>query len=244
MTNLSKTDTTAPALADLITQPTCFFTALRSLPPSPARYLWVVALTGLIGGIAATILGRNALAAQSTLLSGATGGPSISPLFLYGSTVFAGLFLTAIIWLILWGLGALGAGPSGRAAEVAGATFLPSLIFSVVLLPIGALFAPELNVPAPNLSGLSGAALTKAIQTYSTQVQAASAGQPVNTITTYLGYAMYVWQAVLAFTGFQVLTGDAGKAWRGILIPVAVFVVLGVAGVLISRSLASLTGSS
>ena len=243
MTKLSKSAAAAPALTDLITQPGRFFTALGTLPPSPARYLWVVALTGLIGGVAATILARNTLSAQSTLLSGATGGVSISPVFLYGSTVFAGLFLTALIWLLMWGLGALGAGQAGRAAEVAGATFLPSLIFSVVLLPIGALFAPELNVAAPNLSGLSGAALQRAIQAYSLKVQAVSAGQPVNAVTTYLGYAMYVWQAVLAFIGFRVLTGDQGKAIRGVLIPVAVFAVLGVAGVLISRSLASLTGA-
>ena len=139
MTNRSQS-AAAPGLAELLTRPTAFFQALGTLPPRPTRYLWLVALTSLISGISATLLARHALSAQSNLLSGAAGGVAISPLFGYGAAIFSGVFITALLWLLLWGLGTLGAGKEGRAAEVYGATFLPSLLWAIILLPLAALY--------------------------------------------------------------------------------------------------------
>ena len=231
-----------PPLADLLIRPTAFFEQLRALPPSAGRYLWLVALASVVSGVSTTILARHVLGAQSSVLSGAAGGSAISPLFNYGTAAFASVFVTVLLWLALWGLGALGAGPAGRAAEVYGAAFLPTLIWAVVLLPVAFFFAPQVAVAAPNLSGLSGAALQKAVQTYILQVQAASGGNPVNTVTTWLGYAVYLWQFALAFVGFRVLTGQTGKAWRGVLYPLALLLVLAAAAWLASKSVGSLLG--
>ena len=232
----------APRLADLLTRPTVFFEALHRLPPNAGRYLWLVALASLVSGVSTTLLARHVLEAQSSILSGAAGGSAISPLFNYGSAAFASVFVTVLLWLALWGLGALGAGPAGRAAEVYGAAFLPTLIWAAVLLPVALLFAPQVAVAAPNLSGLSGAALQKALQTYILKVQSASGASPVNTVTTWLGYAVYLWQFALAFTGFRVLTGNQNKAWRGVLYPLALLLVLAAAAWLASKSVGSLLG--
>lgn len=236
------TPLTAPRLADLLTRPTVFFEALHRLPPSAGRYLWLVALASVVSGVSTTILARHVLGVQSAVLSGAAGGSPISPLFNYGSAAFASVFVTVLLWLALWGLGALGAGPAGRAAEVYGAAFLPTLIWAALLLPVALLFAPQVTVAVPDLSGLSGAALQKAVQTYILKVQAASGGNLVNTITTWLGYAVYLWQFALAFAGFRVLTGQPNKAWRGVLYPLALLLVLAAATWLASKSVGSLLG--
>ncbi|GAA3998692.1 hypothetical protein GCM10022631_06900 [Deinococcus rubellus] len=232
----------APRPADLLTRPAVFFEALHRLPPSAGRYLWLVALASATSGISTTLLARHVLGAQSSILSGAAGGSAISPLFNYGSAAFASVFVTVLLWLALWGLGALGAGPAGRAAEVYGAAFLPTLIWAAVLLPVALLFAPQVAVAAPDLSGLSGAALQKALQTYILKVQEVSGGNPVNKVTTWLGYAVYLWQFALAFVGFRVLTGNQNKAWRGVLYPLALLLVLAAAAWLASKSVGSLLG--
>ena len=246
MTDLSKADAalTAPSLGELLTQPSAFFQKLSALPPRPTRYLWLVALTSLVSGVATTLLSRNALQVQSTLLSGASGGTPISPLFNYGAAVFAAIFITALLWLLLWGLGTLGAGKEGRAAEVYGATFLPLLVWAVILLPLAALFAPQITVPIPNLSGLSGLELQRAIQQYAQATQAELGSSLVSRLSTYLGYAVYLWQFALAYIGFRVLTANAGKAWRGVLFPAALLLVVGLAGWLLSRAVTGLTSGS
>ncbi|AWN23700.1 hypothetical protein DKM44_11055 [Deinococcus irradiatisoli] len=232
----------APRLADLLTRPVAFFEDLGRLPPSPTRYLGVVALASLVSGVSTTLLARHALAAQSSLLSGAGGAAAVSPLFSYGAAAFASIFITVVLWLLLWGLGTLGAGKVGRAAEVYGATFLPLLIWSIILLPVAAYFAPKVNLAAPQLGGLRGLELQKALQQYAQQVQAATSGSLVSQVSTYLGYAVYLWQFALAFIGFRVLTGRTATAWRGVLYPLALLLVLLLASYLVSRAAAELLG--
>ncbi|AZI43224.1 hypothetical protein EHF33_11120 [Deinococcus psychrotolerans] len=239
MTNLSKSAAPAPApnLADLITQPRAFFEALGRLPAKPSRYLWLVALATLVGGISTTVLARHLLSAQSSALSG---GLAISPLFGYGAAAFATTFISVLLWLLLWGLGTLGAGKEGRAAEVYGAVFFPSLIWAILLLPLGALFAPEITVAAPNLTGLSGLELQKALQPYTQALQASFNSLAISKVSTYVGYAIYLWQFILAFIGFRVLTGNQTKAWRGVLFPAALLAVLVLASYLVSKAVTSL----
>lgn len=242
MTNLSKSASPALSLADLITRPRAFFEALGRLPATPVRYLWLVAVTSLVSGVSTTLLARHTINAQSGALSGVAGGAAISPLFSYGAAIFASIFITVLLWLVLWGLGSLGAGKEGRAAEVYGATFLPALIWAIILLPVAALFAPEVSVAAPNLTGLSGAALSKGLQTYTQAVQAAFGSMAISKVSTYASYAIYLWQFALAFTGFRTLTGNPTKAWRGVLFPLALLAVLLVAGYLASKAVTGLTG--
>ena len=232
----------SPSPATLLTQPQLFFEALRATPPQPARYLWVVALTSLISALSTTLLARHAIEAQSDLLSGAAGGAAISPLLSYGAAAFASIFVTVLLWLALWALGTLGAGKEGRAAEVYAATFVPSLIWAIILLPLALFFAPQMTVAAPNISGLSGAELQQALQHYAQQVRAAAGSSALSKLSTYLGYAVYLWQFALAFTGFRVLTGSSTKAWRGVLLPLGLLVVLVVAGYLASQAVTGLTG--
>ena len=240
MTDLSKSSA-APGLAELLTRPAAFFQALSALPPQPTRYLWLVGLVGAVSGISATLLARHAIAAQSAVLSG---GAAISPLYAYGSAVFASLFVTVLLWLLLWGLGTLGAGQASRAAEVYGATFLPALIWAIILLPLSALLAPPITLAAPDLAGLSGLALQKTVQHYNLAVQAEVSGSVVGRVSTVVGYAVYLWQFGLALIGFRVLTGNQGKAWRGVLYPLSLLLVLLLAGYLASQAVGSLLGGA
>lgn len=241
MTNRSKSAAPAPApnLTDLLTQPKVFFEALGRLPASPARYLWLVALAIMLNSISTTVLARHLLAAQSGALSG---GAVISPLFSYGAAAFASIFISVLLWLVLWGLGTLGAGKEGRAAEVYGAVFLPPLIWAIILLPLAALFAPEINVAAPKLTGLEGLEFQKALQTYTQALQTAFNSSTISKVSTYAGYALYIWQFVLAFIGFRTLTGSPNKAWRGVLFPAALLLVLVLASYLASQAVAQMLG--
>ena len=97
-------------------------------------------------------------------------------------------------------------------------------------------------MPAPDLSNLSGLELQKAIQQYAQATQAELGSSVISRLSTYLGYAMYLWQFALAFIGFRVLTGRQNKAWRGVLYPLSLLLVLLLAFYLASQAAASLIG--
>lgn len=224
---------TAPAtpnLIDIITRPREFFSALRSLPPSNARYLWLVLVGGLLTGLYSALSQRSVQEAM-TSIPGLPGGNLSLVLAVVGALV-----VTLIMWLLLWGLGMLGAGQEGRAGEVYGASFVPALLITLILLPLMALFPLHLNVPAPNFSGLEGAELGQAIRQYSRAVQADLGSQPLSIIGRVLSYVGMAWQFYVAWVGFNVLTGDRRKAMRGTLIPLVVFLLLGGAFWLLGRA--------
>lgn len=232
------TTSTAPALTDLLSRPRDFFAALRGLTPNNTRYLWLVAVTGLISGLYAALLQKPVQDAMHSI----PGVPSGA--FGLVTAVIGSLVVTLLMWLLLWGLGSLGAGKEGRAAEVFGAAFLPSLIVSLILLPITALFPLHVNVAAPNFAGLEGKELAHAIQTYQLAIQKDIGGQPLSIIGRVLGYLGMAWQFYLAWVGFGVLTGDRQKALKGVLIPLAVFLLLGGAFWLLGQAASKMVGGA
>jgi hypothetical protein len=221
-------------LTNLLTQPTTFFAALVASPAKSARFLWLVLVSGLVSGVASVLLERSLLVAQQ---------PSAAPQQMIVSQVallLAGILGSLLFWLMLWGLGTLGAGRDSRAAEVYGATFLPSLIWALILLPIGALFAPVVDVPPLDVTGLEGKALAAATVKHSLAVRTAYGSAFVVKLTTWAGYAVFLWQAYLAWIGFKVSTKNTGNAWRGVLVPVAVLGALGVVFYLLGQALTKL----
>lgn len=227
-----------PNISDLLTRPRDFFTALRAVQPNTTRYLWVVLLTGTVTALY-TVLSQRPV---QEAMSGIPGLPGAG--FNLVLSVVGAVGGSLIIWLLLWGLSSLGAGREGRAGEVMAAAMLPSLIFTLILLPLAALLPLKIGVPAPSWSGLEGAELAPAIQKYTAQVQNSVRGQPLSVIGNVLTYAALAWQFYLAFVGFGVLTGDRGKALRSTLIPLGVFLLLGGALWLLGRALSGLTGGA
>lgn len=235
---LTMTAQPSPPLTDLLSRPRDFFAALRALPPNNTRYLWLVLLNGLVSGLYAA-LSQKPIQAAMQGIPGVPGGG-----FGLVTAVIGSVVVILLMWLLLWGLGSLGAGKEGRAAEVFGAAFLPGLIISLILLPIMALFPLHVSVAAPNFAGLEGKELSHAIQTYSQAIQKDIGGQPLSIIGNVLGYLGMAWQFFIAWVGFGVLTGDRQKALRGALIPLVVFVLLGGAFWLVGQAATKLVGGA
>lgn len=226
----------SPTLTDLITRPRQFFAALLELQPNTSRYIGLVLVTGLVTGLYGA-LAQRATQGAMTGIPGVPGGA-----FLMATAVIGAVVVTLLMWLLLWGLGSLGAGKEGRAAEVFGAAFLPSLIVSLIMLPLTALFPVHITVPMPNFTGLEGKELSQAIQTYTQAVQAQAGKNPLSIIGNVVGYGATAWQFYLAWVGFGVLTGDRQKALKGALIPLAVFLLLGGAFWLLGKAATGMMG--
>lgn len=176
-------------LLELLARPGAFFAALKNLPPINTRYLWLVLLTWLVTGRLAGALAAQAAQQAFQGVPGLPGGGVLTAVI----SVAGSIILMLVLWLMLWGLGSLGAGKEGRAAEVFSATFLPSLILALVLLPITALFPAQITVAAPNFGGLEGPELARAAQNYSAAVQREVAAQPLSHVSSVLSYAAFAW---------------------------------------------------
>lgn len=213
----------------------------------PWRYAWLPALAGLAGGISGALLSRPILDSQALSLSG------VPVALLFGVTIFSSVLLSMLTWLVLWGMGQLGAGKEGRSGEVYAASFLAPLLWSVVLVVLALILPPQVNVVAPKLAGLSGPALLAAIQKYSSAVTAQYSLSPVVRFSSVMNYAIYLVQFWLAYIGFRVMTataqadaaeqpGQSGRAWRGVLYPGLLFVALGIVALLVTSAVAGLAG--
>ena len=227
-----------PNISDLLTRPREFLTALRGLKPVSTRSVWVL----LLGGVASalyTVLSQRPVQEAMSAIPGLPGAG-----FNVAISVVGALGGSLLIWLLLWGLGSLGAGREGRAGEVFAAASLPGVISALILLPLAALLPLHVNVPAPSWSGLEGQELAKAVQKYSADVQGSVRGQPLSVIGSVLSYGAFAWQFYLAFVGFGVLTGDRGRAIKGTLIPLGVFLLLGGALWLLGRAASAVTGGA
>ncbi|MGI8748098.1 MAG: YIP1 family protein [Deinococcus sp.] len=225
-------------LLDLIRRPHSFFEALRGQPPRPWRFLWLPLLSGLLGGVGGVLLSRSVLSAQ------ASGAASLPAGLLWVVTAFGSLFGSLVLWLLLWWLGTQGAGRSARAGEVYGASFLVPLLWSLVLTVLALLFPPQVNVPAPDLRGLSGQALLTAVQRYTSAVQAQFSESGVVRFSSFMGYAVYLVQFWLAYIGLRTMTGERRLAWRGVLYPGLLLLALGLASLLVLSAAGSLLGGA
>ena len=228
-------------LLDLIRHPHAYFEALKTLPPAPWRLAWIPVLAGVIGGVSSVLLSRAILDTQ-LLSTSAAFGIQLPGSVVYVLTVVFSAALSFVTWLILWGMGQLGAGREARSGEVYAASFLAPLLWSVALLVLALLLPPQVSVAAPKLGGLTGDALKTAISTYTNAVLAQYGQSPLVKFSNVMSYAIYVLQFWLAYIGFQAMTGDRARAWKGVLYPGVLFLVLGVAALLIVSAAASLTG--
>ena len=104
-------------LLDLIRHPHAFYAALKRLPPVPWRYAWLPVLAGVIGGISGALLSRRTLESQALSL-----GTPVAALF--ALTILSSVLISMLAWLVLWGMGHLGAGREGRSGEVYATSFL------------------------------------------------------------------------------------------------------------------------
>ena len=228
-------------LLDLIRHPHAYFEALKTLPPTPWRMAWIPVLAGVIGGVSGVLLSRTILDTQLLSTSAALGVQMPSSV-VYVLTVIFSAAASFVTWLILWGMGSLGAGKEARSGEVYGASFLAPLLWALALLVLALLLPPQVTVAAPKLGGLTGEALKTAISAYTSAVLAQYGQAPLVKFSNVMSYAVYALQFWLAYIGFQSMTSDRGRAWRGVLYPGALFLVLGAAALLIVSAAASLTG--
>ncbi|WP_424949990.1 hypothetical protein [Deinococcus sp.] len=228
-------------LLDLIRRPHAYFEALKRLPPAPWRIAWLPILAGLIGGVASVLLSRAILDTQLLSTSAAL-GIQLPGTLVYMLTVVFSAALSFVTWLILWGMGQLGAGKEARGGEVYGASFLAPLLWSLALLALALLLPPQVSVAAPKLGGLSGEALRTATGKYTAEVLTQYGTSPLVRFSNVMTYAVYLLQFWLAYIGFQTLTGERARAWRGVLYPGVLFLVLGAAALLIAGAAASLSG--
>ena len=228
-------------LLDLIRHPHAYFEALQQRSPRPWSLSWLPLLSGLIGGIGSVLLSREILDTQLLTTSAAL-GIQLPAGVIYVLTVIFSAVVSVVTWLILWGMGQLGAGREARSGEVYAASFLAPLLWALALLVLALLLPPQVNVAAPNLDGLKGEALRTATSKYTADVLAQYGTSPVVKFSNVMNYAIYVLQFWLAYIGLRVMTGERNRAWRGVLYPGMLFLVLGAAALLIASAAASLTG--
>ncbi|WP_216319335.1 hypothetical protein [Deinococcus aestuarii] len=203
--------TEAPLPAELLAGPGAFFRRLAASEPRAWRYVAPVGLAAVLAG------GVYALLVRSTVGLGGSGGG----LLVHATNVFGNLFLTVFGYGLLAGLGFLGAGREGRAAEVYGATFalLPPLYLLLIVLSL-VLPGPELPAPAAGADALD-------VQRAALRAVGQSGLSRVAVVLTLLATLA---QFVLAYRGFRELTGSPRRALLGTLTPLVPVLILTLIG--------------
>lgn len=206
----------APWPTELLSGPRGFARKLAQTELLWWRYLGTVALAGVLDGVAYAVLVRHAAGFAAAVNSpvGGGAGPTLAThlVNLLGTT-----FLTVLTFVLMWGLGRVGSGLQGRAAEVYAASFalMPPLYLLVTvwaLLTPAAAFLPDAALTSdlgndPRV--LERAALAQTAQT--------SAGFLLVTVTL-LGTAAqfgFVYAALRELTG----SGRPARAALGTLLP-------------------------
>jgi hypothetical protein len=211
----------APLAAELLSAPRAFFERLRAAQPKAWRYVAPVLLSAVLAGVLYALLLRPVVAL-------AVGSQGAAPAFTaHAANVFGTFFLTVLGAGLMAGLGYIGAGREGRAAEVYGATF--------VLLPPMYLVLAALLLVLPGLEGARAAPETDLLAAQRMALQAA-AQTPLARGTVLVMLLGTLAQFALAYRGFLTLTGDRRRALLGAalpLLPVLGLTLLGVAPLLI-----------
>ncbi|PTA66679.1 hypothetical protein [Deinococcus arcticus] len=232
---MARAPASAPAPAPAAPLPTVFLTGprvfarqLAATEPTPLRYLGVAGLSAALSGVAYAALVSPAV----NLAAGLAGG--VSPVATHATNVLGGTFLTLFTYGLMWGLGRLGAGRAGRAAEVYGASFalLPPLYLLVTVL---ALLTPD-SAWRPDAAALAQAGEnSRRVQQLALAGLAQTPAAALLLAVTLLGTAA---QCALAFFAFAVLTGRRLRAAAGALLPLLPALAVGfiaLAPVLLSR---------
>ncbi|MBB6017540.1 hypothetical protein [Deinococcus radiopugnans] len=211
-----------PTPATLLVSPRRFAAQLQEVELLWWRYVWVPVVSGLLGGLAYTLLVRHAAAFAAAHSEAAA--PNFAT---YAVNTLGTTFLAVFVFVLMWGFGRVGSGLRGRAAEVYGASFalLPPLyllILVVTLLTPAAAFVPD----AASVAGLGSdprvlerAALAATAQT--------SAGFGL-IVVTLLGTAA---QFGFVYAAFRHLTERPVQAVMGTLLPLLPALIIGLIGV-------------
>lgn len=194
----------APLAAELLRAPRAFFERLRAAEPKVWRYVAPALLAAALAGVLYALLLRPVVAIT------AGGGSAAPALTAHAANVFGTFFLTTLGAALMAGLGYLGAGREGRAAEVYGASF--------VLLPPVYLLLAALLLLVPGPVPGSAAPGTDLLAAQRATLQAA-AQTPLARVTVLLTLLGTLAQFVLAYRGFLTLTGDRRRALLGTLLP-------------------------
>lgn len=193
-----------PPAAELLTAPRTFFERLRATEPRVWRYVAPVLLAALLAGVVYALLLRPVVAALA-------GAEQAAPAFTaHVINAFGTFFLTVLGAGAMAGLGTLGAGRAGRAAEVYGATFvlLPPLYLVLAVL--------LLILPGPEVTAAPGTDLLAAQR----EALHAVAQTLLARLTVLMMLLAPLAQFALAYRGFLTLTGDRRHALLGTLLPV------------------------
>lgn len=227
-------------ISELLTNPRGFFEELKEQKPSNGRYIWLIFLAGVISAIGLYL----SQMAMNDALAGVPGMPSLvsGPGFRIISAFFGGIFASVVGWLLMWGLGTIGTGATGRGAEVYGASFIIPLIISMIVIPLYLLMPVQFSILPPEFSKIDPEELGQAIQKYQIQLQKENLKSPMTIITNVLNFLTLAWQFFVAWIGFNVITGDRSKALKGVLFPAVFLLILGMGGWLISQMALGLGG--
>ncbi|UBV41863.1 hypothetical protein LAJ19_09415 [Deinococcus taeanensis] len=208
----------APLPTALLSGPRLFAQTLALTEPVAWRYLGVAALSAALSGLAYAALVRPAV-----LLAAAVDG-STAPMLVHITNVMGGTFLGMFTFLLMWGLGWLGAGRAARPAEVFGASFalLPPLYLIVTVL---AFLIPD-SAWRPGAAALAAAGSDpQAVQRAALAGLRTTAPAFLLLAVTLLGTAA---QCALAYPAFRELTGRPGRALAGAALPLLPALAVGV----------------
>lgn len=230
-----------PLPLELLTAPRGFGQKLSESETQPWQYWPAFVITAVLAGLSYALLmrpGLNLAAAEALRAAGQADAPA--PTFLsHVTNGFGTFFLTVLTFLLMWGLGRLGAGQGkdtrgARVAEIYSASFAlltPLYLLTIVLV----LFTPqtawalnptEVAASKGQLLELQRAALHSAAQTPAALALI---------ITSLLGTLA---QFGLAFFALRETTAKASQAALGVLLPLLPALAvqfIGVAALLLSR---------
>lgn len=132
-----------PTPATLLVSPRSFAAQLAEVDLVWWRYVWVPVVSGLLGGLAYTLLVRHA-----AVFAAANSDAAAPGLATYAVNTLGTTFLSVFVFVLMWGLGRVGSGFRGRAAEVYGASFalMPPLYLLVIVVTLftpAATFVPD-----------------------------------------------------------------------------------------------------
>ncbi|MDV6374122.1 hypothetical protein [Deinococcus arenicola] len=217
-----------PTPATLLVSPRSFVAQLREVDLVWWRYVWVAGVAGLLGGIAYTLLVRHATAFAAA--NSDMAGPGLAS---YAVNILGTTFLNIFIFALMWGLGRVGAGFTGRAAEVYGASFalMPPLYLLVIIVTQFTPAADFMPSAAASALGNDPRVLERAALAATAQTSAGFALVVVTLLGTLAQFGF-------VYAAFRQLTDRPIQAVMGTLLPLLpalVIQLIGVSPLLFSR---------